>query len=695
MAETNMGLSSLIVPERVVGAFRSIIEGGLEFRADIVLPYNRDFHRKPLHGAFLLVELEGAAEAILGRITSVVSQGSLVSDQGEDYLVNAVRRGMSPPENVKEGFLKYRVDMRVLGIVRLENGQPIYVPSNRRIPHVGSRVALPPDELLQWLVGHSERDPETDEQGTRIGFYALGEFVWAGGEQNFRKEAWMRLQSPTTYVRFVIRHLVSRRTFVFARAGFGKSNLVKLLFAELYRQDPRVQRQGGQKAPVGTLIFDRDGEYFFPDHKGRPGLADVPHLRDKLVIFTQRQAPKPYYGSFIAGGVKLNLGCLPPSLVVGIGLSPERQEQQNVRKLRGLSSENWAQLVRLVYERGLQTPLDEIKGLLGLQPGQTYDAEAMAALSNVHYLVQTLHDPRSRTLEKLKRALSDGKLCVVDLSLFTSETALILSGLVLQELFNHNQRKFTSPSADTIPVIAVIEEAQSVLREEKAGYGPYISWVKEGRKYDLGAVLITQQPGSISEEILSQGDNWFVFHLLSAEDLKALKRANAHYSDDILASLLNEPIEGQCVLWSSASRRPYPVSARILSFEDLYREEVHKENRQGSQYVPRLREDFPSEGDDGKDFWSSKEEHLVATLPKSKEFLDLLGKKVGYWELVNVVQGLMGQSGYDPRQKEFVDLLFRVLRRVLGPEGGNWYYDRQVKSFDFTKVDLTRIGEQP
>jgi uncharacterized protein len=104
VAETIMGLSSLILPERVVGAFRSIIEGGLEFRADIVLPYTRDFHRKPLHGAFLLVELEGAAEAILGRITSVVSQGSLVSDQGEDYLVNAVRRGTSPPKTLRKAF---------------------------------------------------------------------------------------------------------------------------------------------------------------------------------------------------------------------------------------------------------------------------------------------------------------------------------------------------------------------------------------------------------------------------------------------------------------------------------------------------------------------------------------------------------------------------------------------------------------
>ena len=44
------------------------------------------------------------------------------------------------------------------------------------------------------------------------------------------------------------------------------------------------------------------------------------------------------------------------------------------------------------------------------------------------------------------------------------------------------------------------------------------SYVDLARRYaapTMGAVLITQQPGSIPNQILSQGDNWFVFHLLS------------------------------------------------------------------------------------------------------------------------------------------------------------------------------------
>jgi len=118
--------------------------------------------------------------------------------------------------------------------------------------------------------------------------------------------------------------------------------------------------------------------------------------------------------------------------------------------------------------------------------------------------------------------------------------------------------------------IAVIEEAQSVLQGRTASE-PFLAWVKEGRKYDLGALLVTQQPGSIPVEILSQGDNWFVFHLLASADLVNLQRANAHFSDDILAALLNEPIPGHGAFWSSVGGSPYPVPIRVLSFEALYR----------------------------------------------------------------------------------------------------------------------------
>ena len=148
-----------------------------------------------------------------------------------------------------------------------------------------------------------------------------------------------------------------------------------------------------------------------------------------------------------------------------------------------------------------------------------------------------------------------------------------LAGIILRQIFEHNQIEFTKRQSHTIPTITIIEEAQSVLGGDGAlSDAPFVEWVKEGRKYDLGAVLITQQPGSLSHELLSQGDNWFLFHLLSAGDLQAAKRANAHLSDDLLSSLLNEPIPGHGIVWSSATpkNRTYPLPIRAMLFEQFH-----------------------------------------------------------------------------------------------------------------------------
>src|SRR5260370_34923392 len=136
---------------------------------------------------------------------------------------------------------------------------------------------------------------------------------------------------------------------------------------------------------------------------------------------------------------------------------------------------------------------------------------------------------------------------------------LALAGVILKHIFEHNQDEFTKKGPRSVPTIAVIEEAESVLGSSAGqGEGPFVAWVKEGRKYDLGAVLVTQQPGSIPPEILSQGDNWFVFHLLAEGDLRALKKPNAHFSDDLLPSLLNEPLPGHGTFCPSSGAPPTP-----------------------------------------------------------------------------------------------------------------------------------------
>src|SRR6266545_4577838 len=165
----------------VVGIFRGFREGGLEFHADVVLPYRSDFQRIPMHGQYVLVQLENPDEAVLGRITSFSSQGKLSSGSGEEY--NIV--------------------------------------------------------------------------GACIGLFALGEYVYAHGSRYMdHLEDWVQVRSPNIEIKFPMSSLVSRRSFVFARAGFGKSNLNKLLFSKLYETTPTVTKRGGREVPVGTIIFD-------------------------------------------------------------------------------------------------------------------------------------------------------------------------------------------------------------------------------------------------------------------------------------------------------------------------------------------------------------------------------------------------------------------------------------------------------
>lgn len=560
-----MNKSIQLFPEdKVVGVFRGFQQGGMEFHADLVLPYRNEYQNIPMHGQFLLVQLETSDEGALGRITSFSSEGKLSSGAGEEYSLRAVRENRDVPEDLREQYLKYRVNIRVLGVVRKKGAGLTFVPSHRRLPHVGSKVAFLSDTALREIAGHNI-------DGAPIGHLAFGEYIYAAGDARLEAaaEEWMQLLAPEILVKFPLKSLVARRSFIFARAGFGKSNLNKLLFSKLYEETPCVEKRGGRMAPVGTVIFDPDGEYFWPDDKGRPGLCDVPALEDKLVVFTERKSPSAFYQSFVAGGIRLDIRRFNASDVISIALSPERQEQQNVRKLRGLPQDRWERLVDMIDVNRNSTPIPDVCRLMDLDP-QRQEAEAIAARSNMTAIVQMLHDKSSQLIDKLIHALSKGKLCVVDISLMRGRQSLILSGLILRRIFDRNQEEFTKADSKTIPTIAVVEEAQSVLNDRATAAEPYIAWVKEGRKYDLGALLITQQPGSIPAEILSQGDNWFIFHLLSETDLYSLKKANAHFSGDLLGSMLNEPIPGQGVFWSSVGGKPYPVSIRALSFEGMF-----------------------------------------------------------------------------------------------------------------------------
>lgn len=210
--------------EQIVGIFRGFQQGGMEFHADLVLPYRNEFQNIPMHGQFLLVQLETPDEAVLGRIASFSSEGKLSSGPGEEFNIRAIREDRPVPEDLREQYLKYRVNIRVLGVLRRNGNGLTFVPSHRRLPHVGSKVAFPSNEVLCEIAGHNM-------DGVPLGHLAFGEYIYAARSKLLHSQEWMQVVNPEVLIRFPIESLVSRRSFIFARAGFGKSNLNKLLFS--------------------------------------------------------------------------------------------------------------------------------------------------------------------------------------------------------------------------------------------------------------------------------------------------------------------------------------------------------------------------------------------------------------------------------------------------------------------------------
>jgi len=545
-----------------IGTFKGFTESGLEFAAEIVTPYHSDEELIPRTGQLLLVELGTPEEAILGRITRFIPVGVMAGPEGDEYLSSMSRLGKDIPEQLKEDRLRYNVRVKLLGGVKAENENLKFVPTVRKLPHLGARVAYPSQDILIYLCRLGAKEAKRD---TIIGHYALGEVVYNGGEE--AGEDYFITKPDKIPVHFDINNLVGKRTFVFARAGYGKSNLMKFLIAELYREEPRIKFRSNEK-PVGTVIFDPEGEYFWPDENGRPGLCDVEHLRQKIAVFTNRIAPNPYYGSWKAGDVRIDLRRCSPGEIVSQCISEERQEHQNVRKIRMISRNNWSALIDALHANTYNVEDQEIRRLTGIN--NLSDVECSAMRSNLIPIIHALHDPNSNLVDATLRLLRAGRIVVIDISLVSGRVGLQIAGLLLNNIFYNNQESFTDPDRGRlIPTVAVLEEAQSVLGKSAKEDSPFVQWAKEGRKYSLGAMLVTQQPGSIAPELLSQGDNFFSFHLLSAHDLKTLQFHNAHFSDDVLGHLLNEPIRGNSYFWASPYQ-PFVLPARILSFEKEY-----------------------------------------------------------------------------------------------------------------------------
>jgi uncharacterized protein len=457
-------------------------------------------------------------ESLVARVMEYVPRGEFTSFMGEKWLSDVALEGDIIGSDIKKRKISYRVKIKILGTLT-EKGS--FKPGLQKIPHITSRVCKPSLIEVEQILNKALKE---QEKGIEIGKYALDEKI---------------------EVKFDLHQLIAKRTFIFARAGYGKSNLMKIIASKW------DSKEGG------LLIFDPEGEYAVTDVKQRPGIMDK---REAILITNRNIDPMP---SNVYTNLKLNLKEFDPRMILPIIVAEAKHDNIFFMKLMGLNQERWGQLVDLLKANGFAADDDLMIGIIGLDEN---DNQAIGPIkNNLVPAIRDIHDPDSKLIRIVEEALKEGRVVIVDISLIDSKNALRLSSIIVNTIFNRNQRDFTSTGGTgLINATFVVEEAQSVL--SASDVGSFVELAKEGRKYHLGGIFVTQQPSSIPFEIISQGDNFFVFHLLSRGDLQALQKANAHYSDDIITQILNEPTQGKCYMWTS--HQPFVIPVSVKLFED-------------------------------------------------------------------------------------------------------------------------------
>lgn len=141
------------------------------------------------------------------------------------------------------------------------------------------------------------------------------------------------------------------------------------------------------------------------------------------------------------------------------------------------------------------------------------------------------HPHASNFVDEVLSFLDQGKTIILDLGNAPDKLRRYFSDMLSREVFKNQETKFTSDSLENKFVQLYFEEAHNLFPpESKDLTGVYARFAKEGAKFHIGMVYSTQSPSTINKELLAQTENFFVGHLSSQDETKALSRVQVAFS---------------------------------------------------------------------------------------------------------------------------------------------------------------------
>lgn len=148
------------------------------------------------------------------------------------------------------------------------------------------------------------------------------------------------------------------------------------------------------------------------------------------------------------------------------------------------------------------------------------------------------HSPTADDIEsEIIEHLDSGSTVILDLGNATDTIRQYFSNMLSLAVFANQEAKFVSDRLGNHFVQLYFEEAHNLFPpDSKDLTGIYARFAKEGAKFHIGMVYSTQSPSTINRELLAQTENFFVGHLSSQDETRALARVQVAFAgieDDI------------------------------------------------------------------------------------------------------------------------------------------------------------------
>ena len=349
----------------------------------------------------------------------------------------------------------------------------------------------------------------------------------------------------------VLRHHI----LIPATTGRGKSNLVKYVAWNLIEKDW-----------CALLVLDPHDEYY---GRSDAGLKDHPRAKEKVVYYT---ADAPPAG---ARTLKINIKCIKPRHFGG-ALNLSEPQNQLIYAFYNHYGSDWIENILQRNEEITNETFD--KRTLGVVFRQMQSVlSAKVKDGKVSYSGIFDNVSGTTTVSDIVSLLESSKTVIVDTSTLSGSAEILVGSIISSEIFEQYKRLRQQGKLGGKPVVSIVlEEAPRVIGQEVLQRGPNIfsTIAREGRKFNIGLLAITQLPSLIPKQILANMNTKIILGLELASERRAIIESASQdlsKSEKTIASL----DMGEAIITSNFTKFAVPI--KLPHFEEIVNLEKKKD----------------------------------------------------------------------------------------------------------------------